>query len=237
MALSTEFERALSDLAEVRDRLARVQRFEGYSAPAAVASGIVALIAGVLQARLIPLPAAVPALHLYLQVWLGCLGAGLALNYGAVALWMLRNPRPGAHSQFRTAALSIAPSVLLGGAVTAALVSHGLFTLLPGVWFAFYAIGLFASRGAIPNAALVLPTSKPQGMPGPPALSPFPTIVRDSWMILLRTGGCDPFPSSALPSSLLAGQDFFLGTFPGSKGNEGTTPRNKRTREQLHRPK
>ncbi|MBV8153488.1 MAG: hypothetical protein JO029_04330 [Candidatus Eremiobacteraeota bacterium] len=154
MALSTEFERALSDLAEVRDRLARVQRFEGYSAPAAVASGIVALIAGVLQARLIPLPAAVPALHLYLQVWLGCLGAGLALNYGAVALWMLRNPRPGAHSQFRTAALSIAPSVLLGGAVTAALVSHGLFTLLPGVWFAFYAIGLFASRGAIPNAAL-----------------------------------------------------------------------------------
>lgn len=149
-----EIERALSDLAEVRDRLARVQRFEGYSAPAAAASGIVALIAGVVQARLIPSPAGEPALRLYLDIWLGCLAAALLLNYGAVVLWMLRNARPSAQSQFRTAALSIAPSVLLGGAVTAGIVSHGAFSLLPGVWFAFYAIGLFASRGVIPNAAL-----------------------------------------------------------------------------------
>jgi hypothetical protein len=151
-----EIERALSDLAEVRERLARVQRFEGYSAPAAAASGIVALIAGVVQARLIRLPTTLPALHLYLDVWLSCLALALLLNYGAVALWILRNARPSAHSQFRTAALSIAPSVLLGGAVTAGIVAHGIFTLLPGVWFAFYAIGLFASRGVIPNNALAV---------------------------------------------------------------------------------
>jgi len=48
----------------------------------------------------------------------------------------------------------IAPSVLLGGALTAALVAHGMYSLLPGTWFAFYAVGLFASRGAIPSGAL-----------------------------------------------------------------------------------
>ena len=46
-----ELERALSDLAEVRDRLVRVQRFEGYSAAAAMASGVGALLAATFNGR------------------------------------------------------------------------------------------------------------------------------------------------------------------------------------------
>ena len=149
-----EIERALSDLAEVRERLARAERFEGYSAPAAAASGIVALIAGGVQYARVPHPVAPAALSTYLTIWMTCLGAALLLNYGAVALWLLKNHRPSAKSQFRTAALSIAPSVLLCGAMSAALAAHGNYTLLPGTWFAFYAVGLFASRHAIPAAAL-----------------------------------------------------------------------------------
>jgi hypothetical protein len=149
-----EIERALSDLAEVRERLANVQRFEGYSAPAAIASGVVALIAGGVQAWLDPQPRSPHELSRYVAVWMTCLAVALVLNYGAVGLWLLRNRRPGAQSRFRTAALSIAPSVALGGAVTAGLLDHHAYSLLPGTWFAFYAIGLFASRGAIPEAAL-----------------------------------------------------------------------------------
>ena len=149
-----EIERALSDLAEVRERLARAERFEGYSGPAAAASGIVALLAGGVQYGRVPHPATPAAFSTYLFIWMTCLGAALLLNYGAVLLWLLKNHRPSAQSQFRTAALSIAPSVLLGGALTAALVAHGNYSLLPGTWFAFYAVGLFASRGAIPAGAL-----------------------------------------------------------------------------------
>lgn len=145
-----ELQRALSDLAEVRDRLAALQRFEGYSGLAAATSGVVAFVAAFFQLRIAPMPATSEAQRVYLTIWLSCLAVALALNYGAVAIWLLNHRAPGARSRFRTAALSIAPSIVLGGALTFALVGHSAYALLPGTWFAFYAIGLFASRGAIP---------------------------------------------------------------------------------------
>jgi hypothetical protein len=149
-----DLQRALSDLAEVRDRLAHVQRFEGYSGPAALASGVAALVAGYVQFVRVPFPRTPDALHAYVAIWMTCLAIALTLNYGAVAVWVLRHRAPGARSQFRSAARSIAPSVVLGGALTVALVDHSMYVLLPGTWFALYALGLFASRGAVPAATL-----------------------------------------------------------------------------------
>jgi hypothetical protein len=151
-----ELQRALSDLAEVRDRLAALQRFDGYSGLAAAASGIAAFVAAFLQLRIAPMPASSEAVQAYLAIWLSCLAVALALNYGAVAAWLLKHRAPGARSRFRTAALSIAPSIVLGGALTFALVGHSAYALLPGTWFAFYAIGLFASRGAIPGSTFAV---------------------------------------------------------------------------------
>lgn len=151
-----ELQQALSDLAEVRERLARLQRFEGYSGPAAAASGFAALMAAFVQQRIAPMPVMPDSLRAYLTIWLSCLAVALALNYGAVAGWLLHHRAPGARSRFRTAALSIAPSIVLGGALTLALVDHSAYGLLPGTWFAFYAIGLLASRGALPASTLAI---------------------------------------------------------------------------------
>jgi hypothetical protein len=52
----TDIERALADIAEVRQRLAVTQRFYGYSAIAAASSGAFALAAGVVQFVLVPYP-------------------------------------------------------------------------------------------------------------------------------------------------------------------------------------
>lgn len=149
-----ELQRAISDLAEVRDRLAHLQRFEGYSGLAAAASAFGALIAASVQQRVAPLPHGPEAIHTYLVIWLSCLAAALLLNYGAAGVWLFKHRAPGARSRFRTAALSIAPSIVLGGALSFALIDLGAYALLPGTWFAFYAIGLFASRGAIPNSTM-----------------------------------------------------------------------------------
>ena len=97
-----ELQRALSDLAEVRDRLAALQRFEGYSGLAAAGSGIAALIAAFLQLRIAPMPVTSEELRAYLTIWLSCLAVALALNYGAVAVWLLEHRAPGARSRFRT---------------------------------------------------------------------------------------------------------------------------------------
>lgn len=151
-----EIERALSDLAEVRDRLVRVQRFEGYSALAAVASGLGALIAGYVQARVAPLPTTTISLRAYVVIWMSCLAVALALNYGAAAIWMLKHRGPAAASGFRTAARSIAPSVVLGGLLTVALIDRNAYALLPGTWFALYSLGLYASRDVIPRATVLV---------------------------------------------------------------------------------
>jgi hypothetical protein len=151
-----EIEQALSDLAEVRDRLVTVQRFEGYSAVAAIASGIVAIAAGCVQFLWAPIPTTADAHHRYVAIWMTCLAVALALNYGAVALWVVRHRGPGTTSRFRSAARSIAPSVVVGGLLTVALIDRSAYALLPGTWFALYSLGLFASRSAVPDSTFVV---------------------------------------------------------------------------------
>jgi hypothetical protein len=51
----------------------------------------------------------------------------------------------------RTVGLTILPAIAAGGVITLALVLRGLFDLLPGMWCATYALGLFASRAMVPR--------------------------------------------------------------------------------------
>ena len=146
-----EVRQALADLAEVRGRLATVQRFDGYSGNAAVASGLVALAAGAAQFVLVPHPAGPAERLTYLWIWLVCLGLALAINYGAIVAWRSRHPDPQAAAQMRTVGFTILPAIAAGGVITLALVVRGLFDLLPGMWAAVYALGLFASRSMVPR--------------------------------------------------------------------------------------
>jgi hypothetical protein len=151
---SMEVRQAIADIAEVRDRLATVQRFGGYSGWAAVASGMVALCAGGIQAAIAPRPQTADAERDYLTLWLLCLAAALALNYGAILIWRARHRDTQSRFQIRTVGMSILPAIAAGGVITAALVRHGWFTLLPGMWCATYALGLFASRALVPSAVV-----------------------------------------------------------------------------------
>ena len=149
-----ELRQALADLAEVRDRLATVQRFDGYSGTAAIGSGMVAVAAGLVQLSLCPHPASAAQRGVYLDIWLSCLGIALFINYGAILYWRARNRSAQAGVQIRTVGMSILPAIAAGGVITAALVRHGMFTLLPGMWCATYALGLFASRALVPHAVV-----------------------------------------------------------------------------------
>jgi hypothetical protein len=131
--------------------MATVQRFDGYSGNAAIASGAVAFAAGAVQMLVSPAPATLPEKQSYLAIWLTCLGIALAINYGAILMWRTRNHNAFADVQMRNVGMSIFPAVLAGGVITAALVTRGLYDLLPGMWSAIYALGLFASRSQVPR--------------------------------------------------------------------------------------
>jgi len=151
-----EVRQALADLAEVRGRLATVQRFDGYSGTAAIASGLAAVAAGLIQAALVPQPHDDAGRRLYLWIWLSCLGCALAINYGAIVVWRGRHRDAQAGAQFRSVGMSIVPALAAGGVITLALLLRGLDELLPGMWCATYALGLFASRAMVPSAVVVV---------------------------------------------------------------------------------
>src|ERR1700738_4785814 len=113
--------RAIADLDEVRSRLASVQRFRGLSGPAALASGLAALGTGAVQLAVIPAPHTAAAGERYVTLWIACLVFALAVNYGAVAVWLARNWSSRTRNELRTAGMTILPSIVAGGALTAAL--------------------------------------------------------------------------------------------------------------------
>jgi len=137
-------------------RLATVQRFPGFSGVAAIASGIVGLIAGVLQSIVAPHPSTAGQLRVYDTIWLSTLAVALAFNYGAVGIWLLRNHGRHAVEQSRIAAVAILPALLFGGTLTLALATANVWNFLPGIWYGAYAVGLFASRSLVPASVMTV---------------------------------------------------------------------------------
>jgi len=146
--------RAIADLDEVRSRLASVQRFRGLSGPAALASGLGALGTGLVQLVAIPVPRGSDDAARYVAIWIACLTFALALNYGAVAVWLVRNWSSRTRTELRTAAIAIVPSISAGGAFTAALLVRGEIGLLPGTWGLCYGLGLVSARSMLPRGVI-----------------------------------------------------------------------------------
>jgi hypothetical protein len=145
-----EVSRAIADLEEVRTRLAAVQRFRGLSGGAAFASGVAAIVSGGIQAASIPDPATPADAGRYVTIWIACLACSLAVNYGAIVLWIVRHWSVRSRVELKTVGMTILPSVVAGGLFTAAFVLRGELGLLPGMWCLCYALGLIASRAMAP---------------------------------------------------------------------------------------
>ncbi|HEX3468130.1 MAG TPA: hypothetical protein VHT05_08650 [Candidatus Elarobacter sp.] len=144
--------RAIADLDEVRTRMASVQRFRGLSGQAALASGVAAVIAGLVQYALAPAPRGADGISHYVAIWIVCLVFALLVNYGAVALWLAKNWSSRSRTELQTAAIAIVPAIVAGGAFTAALVARNQIGMLPGTWSLCYSLGLLAARSMLPRA-------------------------------------------------------------------------------------
>jgi len=151
-----EVSRALADLEEVRSRLVAVQRFRGWSGGAAIMSGTAAVTIGAYQFFVLPYPASSVDAARFVTMWIACLIFALAINYGAIILWLARNWTLRARCELRTVGMTIAPAIATGGVLTAALMNRHLDGMLPGVWCVCYAMGLIASRAMVPRGVLAV---------------------------------------------------------------------------------
>jgi hypothetical protein len=145
-----EVSRALADLEEVRTRLAAVQRFRGLSGGAAFASGVAAIGSGLIQLATVPQPSTASDGTRYVAIWIACLACSLAVNYGAIVLWLVRHWSVRSRVELKTVGMTILPSIVAGGLFTAVFIARGELGLLPGMWCLCYALGLIASRAMAP---------------------------------------------------------------------------------------
>jgi hypothetical protein len=72
------------------------------------------------------------------------------LNYSAIAHWYVNDATARERWQTATVGFAILPALLLGAALSFALLRAGLFAFLPGVWYGCYGVGLIASRTMLP---------------------------------------------------------------------------------------
>lgn len=177
----TDLERALADIAEVRERLGHMQRFRGYSALAAIASGIFALAAGGVQLLLVPAVTTPHQGHVYFALWFVCCAASVLVNYGAIAHWYVNDATARDRWQTTTVGLSMIPALILGAMLSFALLRANLFAFLPGVWYGCYGVGLFASRTMVPRA--VVPIAAAFMVAGIGLLFVPPAIALQWWVL------------------------------------------------------
>lgn len=140
--------RALEQVRDIRERVIDRQLFGGYSGPARMAGGCVALLAAVMLS-LETVPATAEA---HLIGWgIACLAA-FSINAGALFRWYLR--RAGGKRKIedlRPVIDSVAPLVV-GGIVTWVLIGIEAFDVMCGVWMCVFGLVNIASRHALPKA-------------------------------------------------------------------------------------
>lgn len=152
----TELEKALSDISVVRDQLARSVIFRGFGPQALAATGAVAAMAGVLQARFIPSPAETP--QAYITLW-GVTAAIAVLLIGAEAVRRARRAHSGlADEMLLAAAERFMPAGCAGVLLTLVLYRYvpDAMPLLPGLWQVLLSLGIFSACTALPHTIMLV---------------------------------------------------------------------------------
>ncbi len=152
-----ELREALSQIAEIRQQMARGEIFRGYRAATTAFSGIVALVTGILQTTLLP-----PASHAWesqsVMIWV-CAAALCLAVVGAEMI--VRTRRSSSDVQRGLTLLAVEqflPSVVAGGLMTWVFLDFlaAQLWLLPGLWMVLFSLGVFASCRLLPRAVFAV---------------------------------------------------------------------------------
>ena len=149
-----ELHEALSQIAEIRSRVAATERFRGYKAGPVAASGALALLAAMAQPVLIPDPTG--NLGAYLALWVGTAILGMAAAGSGIVARLRSAEDPLGRELTRLAVGQFLPCIVAGGLVTLIIARHApdVAWILPGLWQVLFSLGVFASCRLLPRATV-----------------------------------------------------------------------------------
>jgi hypothetical protein len=147
---------ALEQIGTIHSHLAKAEEYRGYRPAALAASGVLGLLAALVQPWLCASDEPSAFLRYWIMVGLAC----AALAGSATAIAYLRQEDEFARRRTRTVIRQFFPCLLAGVVVTAALARPdrlaGSAVLLPGLWALLYGLGTVASLPYLPRLAGVV---------------------------------------------------------------------------------
>jgi hypothetical protein len=145
-----DFSRALSQIADIHQQIAKGEMYRGYRSVPVAASGIMGYAAAWMQPR--SLGASDPiGFVIYWTAIAAC--AGL-VGAGEIIYNYVVHEDSATRRRTRQVVGQFLPSVVAGAVITASFVhlSAALVPLLPGLWALCFGLGTFASRPYLPRA-------------------------------------------------------------------------------------
>ncbi len=151
--MAMDLREALSQIAEIRQQMARTELFRGYRSLPVAFSGVLAWAAAIAQSVWIPDPAR--DVSSYLTLWMSAAAIGISAAAVEMALRARQNPR-WAREHTWLAVEQFLPCVIAGGLTTLVLARspESVVWMLPGLWSIFFSLGIFASRRLLPRATI-----------------------------------------------------------------------------------
>lgn len=149
-----ELNRALGEISSIRRQLARSTEFRGYGPATLATTGLVAIAAAGIQARLMPDPAHHFASYLNIWIWIAVLSAALT---GVQMYTRARRMHSGMSDEMiRMAVEQFLPSVVAGVLTTIVILRYvpSAFWMLPGIWQVIFSLGVFSSCRFLPRPML-----------------------------------------------------------------------------------
>jgi hypothetical protein len=146
-----DLSRALGQLADIHQQIAKGEIYRGYRSVPIAASGLIGIAAAWAQA---------PGLGLndptgFVLYWTSIAGCAALVGTSEIIFnYIVRDDRAD-RRRTRQVVGQFLPSVLAGAIITVSLVhlSAALVPLLPGLWAICFGLGIFASRPYLPRAS------------------------------------------------------------------------------------
>lgn len=156
----SDLHKALHDISTIRRDLARSTQFRGYGPATLAATGVFAIIAAVVQSRIIPEPLSLHPL-LYLRIWATLAAISASLTALQVVTRTRRVHSGLSNEMLRQAVEQFLPALIAGILLTSVIIRHynpATFWMLPGLWQIVFSLGVFASCRFLPRPMLAAGT-------------------------------------------------------------------------------
>ena len=151
-----DLHRALADISAIRGQMARGTVFRGYGPAALAATGLLALVAALVQSQFIEEP--LRDIRAYLSLWIATAAVTVLIVAGE-AIRRSRRIHDGlADDMLRIAAEQFLPAAIAGVLLTLVLVrtAEPVLWMLPGLWQMLFSLGVFASCRSLPRPMIAV---------------------------------------------------------------------------------